>query len=139
MKRRASAMICCRALPSICCANVRISRKDVDEAVNILKEGESLSKKDGTYAEQAQMKLLSAQIYRDCLYAKSEQSPEDSEVKGGKSLKWLFEVTLRKAQGAVKLARNADDSQLLASTLQTMGEITFFDHRVQDTMTAAEE
>merc|ERR1719215_108201 len=122
-------------------ASVHMALQDIDEAVQVLKEGESISKKDGSYAEQAQMKLLAAQVYRDRLWAKAEQdqSQDEGKPQGGKSLKWLYEVTLRKAQGAVKLARSAEDKQILASALQTLGYIHYFDHRVQDTMLAAEE
>merc|ERR1719215_1152603 len=119
-------------------ASVHMALQDIDEAVQVLKEGEAISKKDGSYAEQAQMKLLAAQVYRDRLWLKAEQ-PEEEGKPQGKSLKWLYEVTMRKAQGAVRLARSAEDPQILASALQTLGYIYYFDHKVQDTMLAAEE
>jgi len=114
--------------------SIYLSLSDIDSATEVLKEAEAMSKRDGTYLEQAQMRLLAAQVYRDRLTIKA-----DSQVEGGtgKTLKWLHEVTLRKAQGAVKLARSAEDDWTIATALQTMAVVLLMDQSQQESAEAS--
>merc|ERR1719401_3117182 len=82
---------------------VHIDRDEPEEAAQLAHEGELLTRKESTYLEQAQMKLLAATTKREHLW-KEAQTANESNIK---RLRRLYEDTLRKTEGAVKLARSA--------------------------------
>merc|ERR1719188_2323918 len=114
---------------------VHIDKQEPEEAAQVAHEGELLTRKESTYLEQAQMKLLAANTKREHLWKEAENADEAN----AKRLRRLYEDTLRKTEGAVKLARSAEDPGLLAEALHALGYMCYYGFDSAEGLKHAEE
>ena len=108
---------------------------DHDRAAAVVREGEATFARGGCVRGQARMRLLAADMGRERLCA----LPEPGDPQAARSARRLLELTTRKAEGALRLARASADARLLAQALCTLGHLYLLEGGGPQTLEAAGE
>lgn len=119
---------------------VHMQSSEPEEALKIAKRGEAVVKKSrsSTDREKAQMKILSAQAKIELLWRAGAENGQDGAT-DSRRLRREFDGALRTSELAVRLARAARDSHMLANALHLLGLTYWSGSRSADSLRTFED